>query len=95
MREVPSTEFTRNFGVYREIVQREPVAVLSHGRPTGYFISAIEYQEFQRLKALSRRSIMTVDLTENEIAQIAATRMSPEHDHLNSLLEDELAEGTE
>ncbi len=88
MREVPSTEFTRNFGVYREVVQREPVAVLSHGRPTGYFISAIEYEEMQRLKALSRRSVRTVDLTEDEIEQIASTRMSPEHDHLNSLLED-------
>lgn len=88
MREVPSTEFTRNFGLYREVVQREPVAVLSHGRPTGYFISAIEYEEMQRLKALSRRSVRTVDLTEEEIEEIAATRMSPEHDHLNSLLED-------
>jgi prevent-host-death family protein len=88
MREVPSTEFTRNFGLYREVVQREPVAVLCHGRPTGYFISAIEYEEMQRLKALSRRSVRTVDLTEKEIEQIASTRMSPEHDHLNSLLED-------
>jgi prevent-host-death family protein len=88
MREVPSTEFTRNFGVYREVVQREAVAVLSHGRPTGYFISAIEYEELQRLKALSRRSVRTVDMTEEEIEQIASTRMSSEHDHLNSLLED-------
>jgi PHD/YefM family antitoxin component YafN of YafNO toxin-antitoxin module len=88
MIEIPSTEFTCNFGVYREIVQREPAALLSHGRPTGYFISAIEYEEMQRLRALSRRSVRTVDLTEEEIAQIASTRMSPEHDHLNSLIED-------
>jgi prevent-host-death family protein len=87
MREVPSTEFTRNFGIYREVVQREDVAVLSHGRPTGYFISAIEYEEFQRMKALSRRSVRTVDMTEEEIEQIASSRMSSEHDHLNSLLE--------
>lgn len=89
MREVPSTEFTRNFGLYREVAQREPVAVLSHGRPTGYFISAIEYEEMQRLKALSRRVVRTVDLTEEEIEQIASARMDPEHDHLNKLLEDE------
>lgn len=88
MREVPTKEFTKNFGRYREVAQREPVAVLNHGRPTGYFISAIEYEEFQRLRALSRRSIRTVDMTAEEIEQIASTRMSPEHDHLDSLLED-------
>jgi hypothetical protein len=35
MREVPATEFTRNFGRYREIARREPVAVTSHGRVPG------------------------------------------------------------
>ncbi len=89
MKHVPSAEFTRNFEVYREMVQTEPVAVLSHGQPAGYFISAIEYEEMQRLRALSRRSIRTVDLTEEEIEQIASTRMRPEHDHLNRLLEAE------
>jgi prevent-host-death family protein len=88
MREVPTTEFTRNFGVYREVVQREPVAVTSHGRPTGYFISALEYQEFQRLKAMSRRVRRIEDFSEEEIDEMAATRMSHEHDHLNSLLDE-------
>ena len=45
MREVPATEFARNFGQYREIAQREPVAVTSHGRMTGYFISPVEFEE--------------------------------------------------
>ena len=52
MREVPATEFTRNFGQYREIAQREPVAVTSHGRATGYFVSAVELQEMQRLRRM-------------------------------------------
>ena len=50
MREVSATEFARNFGQYREIVQREPVAVTSHGRTTGYFVSPVEYEELQRYK---------------------------------------------
>jgi prevent-host-death family protein len=88
MREVPATEFTRNFGRYREIAQREPVAVTSHGRATGYFISVIEYEELQRLRVFGRRSRAVADLTEEEIARIAASRMSPEHDHLNALLDE-------
>lgn len=88
MREVPATEFTRNFGQYREIAQREPIAVTSHGRATGYFVSAVEYEELQRLKASGRRSRAVADMTKEEIEQMAAGRMSPEHDHLNSLLDE-------
>ncbi len=89
MREVPATEFTRNFGQYREIAQREPVAVTSHGRATGYFVSAVEFEELQRLKAYARRSRAVVDMTKEEIEQMAASRMAPEHDHLNALLDKE------
>ena len=89
MREVPATEFTRNFGQYREIAQREPVAVTSHGRATGYFISAVEFEEMQRLKAFARRTRAVADLTKEEIDQMAAIRMASEHDHLNALLDEE------
>jgi prevent-host-death family protein len=89
MREVPATEFTRNFGQYREIAQREPVAVTSHGRAMGYFISTLEYEELQRLRVYGRRSRAVADMTEEEIAQIAASRMSPEYDYLNALLDEE------
>jgi prevent-host-death family protein len=89
MREVPATEFTRNFGQYREIAQREPVAVTSHGRATGYFVSAVEFEEMQRLKTFARRSRAVVDMTKEEIEQMAASRMAPEHEHLNALLDKE------
>lgn len=88
MREVPATEFTRNFGQYREIAQREPVAVTSHGRPTGYFVSVVEFEEMQRLKAHARRSRAVVDMAKEDIEQMAASRMAPEHDHLNALLDE-------
>ena len=63
--------------------------VTSHGRATGYFISAIEFEELQRIKAFARRSRAVVDLTQEEIDQMTAGRMSPEHDHLNALLDEE------
>jgi prevent-host-death family protein len=86
MREVPATEFARNFGLYREIAQREPVAVTSHGRATGYFVSAVEFEELQRLKAYVRRSRAVADMTRDEIDQMTAGRMAPEHNRLNALL---------
>jgi prevent-host-death family protein len=88
MREVPATEFTRNFGRYREIAQREPVAVTSHGRATGYFVSAVEFEEMQRLKTASRRSRAVADLSREEIEEMTSGGMSSEHDHLNALLDE-------
>jgi prevent-host-death family protein len=87
MREVSATEFTRNFGQYREIVQREPLAVTSHGRATGYFVSAIEYEELQRIKVFARRSRAVADLTAEEIDQMTTARMDSSHDDLNALLD--------
>ena len=93
MREVPATEFTRNFGLYREIAQREPVAVTSHGRPTGYFVSAVEFEAMQRLKAFAGRSRAVADLTEDEITQVTGGCMDAEYDHLNALLDKKQTEG--
>jgi hypothetical protein len=42
--------FVRHFGHYRDAAQSEPVAVLRHGRVTGYFIAARAYKEYYDLK---------------------------------------------
>ncbi|MFZ2872218.1 hypothetical protein [Zavarzinia sp.] len=89
MREAPSTGLAKNFGQYREIAQREPIAVTSHGRAAGYFMSAVEFEELQRYKALAGHSFATADLPSEKVEAIAAGRMSSEHDHLDALLEAE------
>jgi hypothetical protein len=55
---IPASEFTRNFGRYRMLAQREAVAVSSHGSITGYFVAPDEYEEFQRFKQRRRASRM-------------------------------------
>jgi prevent-host-death family protein len=89
MKQIPASEFARNFGQYREAVQREPVAVTSHGRTTGYFVSAVAFDEYQKLKAMARRAYKVSDLPKSFVESLTATRMSPAHDHLNALLDDE------
>lgn len=80
---VPASEFTRNFGRYRMIAQREPVAVSSHGEVTGYFISPVEYEALQRFRT-QRRSFATAE----QVEAVASARMDPRHDHLNALLDE-------
>lgn len=88
MHTVPATEFSKNFGHYREIAQRDPVAVTSHERITGYFVSASTYEEYTHLKELTTKSYALNELSEDTIKAIAASTMSAEHNHLNSLLDE-------
>lgn len=85
---IPASEFTRNFGRYRMLAQREAVPVSSHGQVTGYFVGPVEYEEFQRFRA-QRRSFATIDLPEEKVKAIAEARMDSRHAHLNALLDPE------
>ena len=88
MIEVSAAEFARNFGRYREAAQREPVAVTSHGRTSGYFLSAVEFEAYLQMKARTTRALHVSELPQETVDQIAATRMDPAHDRLNALLDE-------
>ena len=83
---IPASEFTRNFGNYRMIAQRQAVPVSSHGSVTGYFIHAGEYEDYLRFKA-QRRSFATTDLSDEDLEAIKSVQMDERHDHLNTLLD--------
>ncbi|SDR61330.1 hypothetical protein SAMN05444161_8109 [Rhizobiales bacterium GAS191] len=83
---IPASEFTRNFGRYRMLAQREAVAVSSHGSITGYFIAPDEYEEFRRFKQ-HRRSFATADLPDDKVKAIGESRMDARHGHLDAMLE--------
>ena len=85
---VPSSEFSKNFGRYREAAQRKPIAVTSHDRVTGYFVSRSDYEDYLRLKAQMPKAYAVEELSEETIQAIAASKMDARHDHLNSLLDD-------
>ncbi|MDD2724292.1 MAG: type II toxin-antitoxin system Phd/YefM family antitoxin [Methylovulum sp.] len=84
MLEVPATEFVKNFGQYKERAQREVIAVTSHGRTSGYFISE---QEYKLLNAQARRAYHVSELPETTVAALTNAQMAPQHEHLNSLMD--------
>lgn len=83
---IPAAEFARNFGRYKMQAQREAVPVSSNGTLAGYFVAPHEYEELRKLKGMRRR-FLTADLSEEEVNQIASSRMDPRHDHLDKLLD--------
>ncbi len=84
---IPASEFTRNFGRYQMQAQREALAVSSHGRVTGYFIAAEDYEAFKRFRD-ARRSFATVELSDEKAAAISASRMDARHAHLDAMLDE-------
>lgn len=86
MTAVTATEFAREFGRYKEEAQREPVAITTYGRVSGYFVSTHEYAELQRLRAMERRAYRLGELPRDLIEAIVTARMNPKHDDLNRLL---------
>lgn len=88
MRQVPASEFARNFGEYREIAQREPVGVTNHGRVTGVLVSAQDFDEYQRLKRLAARALYVEELSKESLTAIAASRMAERHAALDQLMDD-------
>ena len=85
---VPASEFTRNFGRYRMLAQRQAVAVSSHGQVTGYFVGPDDYEEFLRFR-VQRRSFATEELSDEKIKAIAGSRMDPRHAYLDALIDPE------
>lgn len=48
MKTVTASEFQKNFGAFKEVAQREPVAITSNGRESVVLISAAEYAEYRK-----------------------------------------------
>ena len=86
MTAVTATEFARNFGRYRDVAQREAVAVTNHDRVTGYFVSAHDYEEYRRLKALAPVALAVEELDAETLKALTSVRMDSKHDHLNALM---------
>jgi len=88
MTAVTATEFAKGFGRYKEEAQHKPIAITSYGRVSGYFISAREFDELQRLRAFERRAYRINGLPAEIADAIEGSKMNPAHDHLNKLLDE-------
>lgn len=67
MSQVKATDAQRKFGQVLRDAQREPVEILSHGKPAAVLISSHEYA---RLKARDRRVVLAGELDEESIRVI-------------------------
>jgi hypothetical protein len=78
-RDVPATEFSRNFARYREEAFAEKIIrVTSHGRVIGAYLSATEAAHYEQLKRRERQSLVVGELPNDVIAAIESAEYGTE-----------------
>lgn len=85
MTKVTSTQFIKTPGVYQDQAQREPVLITKHKRAHTVLLSA---QEYSRLKRRDRLVFRAGELSEADMAAIAAVEAPPEASEFDHELED-------
>jgi prevent-host-death family protein len=81
---VPAAEFQRNIGTYQDRALTEPVFVTRNGREKTVLLSVAEYQ---RLKRRDREALAIEELSDTDLAAIAAAEVPAEFNHLDAELE--------
>jgi PHD/YefM family antitoxin component YafN of YafNO toxin-antitoxin module len=82
---VTTAEFIKRYGALADRALNEPVTITKNGRDRLVLLSVDEYT---RLKRRDRRVIAAEELTEAELALIAAAEVPAEHAHLDADLDD-------
>ena len=71
---IPASEFSRNFGRYKDQATAERVVeVSSNGRPIGAFLSQAEYEHYLRLKGRETRNVGIDDLPDGLVRDLERT----------------------
>lgn len=81
MARVSAAEFQKNFGKYRDLAQREAVAVTAHGRESVVLISADEYHRYRTLD--TRVAQYVWEMPDDEVAALASTEPPAEAEAFN------------
>ncbi len=78
-RDVPATEFSRNFARYREeAIAEKIIHVTSHGRVIGAYLSASEAAHYELLKRRERQSLVVGELANDAVAAIVSAEYGAE-----------------
>ncbi len=82
---ITNADFLKNYEAVADKAQSEPIVITEDGRDRLVVMSADEYE---RLRRRDRRVVKLEDFTDDEMALIAQTAVSPEDQHLDDELKD-------
>jgi prevent-host-death family protein len=82
---VTGEQLQRASGFVRSEARRAPVEVTYHGRPE---LVVMSVEDYALLRENRKLAMLTAEMPLAKLARIAAGRMSAEHAHLDSLMDD-------
>jgi len=82
---VTTAEFIKGYGALADKALHEPLTITKNGRDRLVLLSV---EEYDRLKRRDRRVVAVGDLTEEEVALIAASEVPAEYAYLDEELKD-------
>ena len=84
MKKISAVEFQREFGRFRSIAHREPVAITNHGRADVVLISHEQYQAYQQFERYAPTALFANEIPEETLEKFGSTPLSPEGDQFDS-----------
>ena len=84
---VSSTEFQQNVGRYQDCALQRPAIITKHNRPHTVLMSAALFETVMK----GRVALLVEHIDDDTLNAIANSSVAPEHDHLDSLIEDWIA----
>ena len=75
MKSVTSAELQKGFGRFREVAQREPIAITAYGRESLVLLSA---EEYRRLKRLDRQALYPWELDAGSVSALERAQVPAE-----------------
>jgi PHD/YefM family antitoxin component YafN of YafNO toxin-antitoxin module len=82
---VTTAEFIKNYGALADKALSEPVTITKNGRDR---LVVVSVEEYGRLLRRDRRAIRPEDLSQEDIALVAAAEVPAEYAHLDAELAD-------
>jgi hypothetical protein len=71
---VSASQFARSFGRLQDEAFSQPIQVTSHGRVIGAYISAAEFEHFERLKRREAQSLVVGELPDDLVEAIEGAK---------------------
>ena len=87
MTTITATEFQKNFGMYKQLAQREPVEITCNGRKSVVLISTAEYEKILKIRAQMRKSRYVWELSDEEFRGIGELDSIPKTKQSNHEVE--------
>lgn len=84
-RTASSAEVQKNFGAFREIALSEPVIVQHYGAASVVIVSVSEYE---RLRSLDRQVLSLDEMSDQDLADMAAAEIPEQYRHTSDQLPD-------